>query len=852
VPTTAKYIIALMRDNGTGMISKEQEGFLVRRGGLPSTSLRAGGMTATGRMCCLAAFAGLVALSAGPALAQNKVPHAPTRPAAQIDLSGLDAIVGQSIEKDEIPGAVVVVGRRGRIIFRKAYGSRALVPAREKMTADTIFDMASLTKSMATAPSVLLLVEQGKVRLNDPVARYVPEFGANGKEQVTVRQILTHTSGLRAIPAVTEETKGTEAVLKAIYDDTLTAAPGARFVYSDTGYIVLAELVRRVSGIPLDEFAAKNIYTPLGMKQTRFLPPAAWQPRIAPTEEIDLPPGEKAGSGKGHVLRGEVHDPRARQMGGVAGHAGLFSTASDVAKFCTMILNGGRGANGKRVLSAAAIEKATTPQTPPWSPTLRGLGWDIDSVYSSNRGDLFPVGTFGHTGFTGTSIWMDPGSKTFVILLANSVHPRVRPPILSLRSRVATLVAAAVEKADGAGGVNIAARRNSTIERAIGATRPAVRNGETKTGIDVLIEENFDPLRGKRIGLITNHTGLARDGRSTVEVLSKAEGVKLVALFSPEHGLYGVRDENVASTNDAATGLPVYSLYGETRRPTAQMLEGLDSLVFDIQDAGVRFYTYDTTMAYAMEEAAKRKIAFYVLDRPDPLGGEILEGPMLDADKTNYVGYFPVPVRHGMTVGELARMFNAENKIGADLHVIAMQDWRRSDGFDSTGLVWVAPSPNLRSLEAALLYPGIEILQAGGLSVGRGTDRPFEIVGAPWIHARELAEYLNKRFVPGVRFVPTRFTPRAELYKEQECEGLAIEIMDRGSVYSMLVGLEMAEALAKLYPDKFAVDKIIELLGSARALEQIKKGDAPSRIVEAWEPELEAFRKLRAKYLLYP
>jgi len=447
---------------------------------------------------------------------------------------------------------------------------------------------------------------------------------------------------------------------------------------------------------------------------------------------------------------------------------------------------------------------------------------------------------------------MDPASKTFVILLANSVHPYGRPPILSLRSRVATLVAAAVEKADAASGVNIAARRNSTIERAVGAARPAVRNGETKTGIDVLIEENFGPLRDKRIGLITNHTGFARDGRSTVEVLAKAEGVKLAALFSPEHGLFGVSDENVASTTDAATGLPVHSLYGETRRPTAQMLEGLDALVFDIQDAGVRFYTYDTTMAYAMEEAAKRKIAFYVLDRPDPLGGEILEGPMLDADKTNYVGYFPLPVRTGMTVGELARMFNAENKIGAELHVIAMKDWRRSDRFDSTGLVWVDPSPNLRSLEAAQLYPGIEILQAGGLSVGRGTDRPFEIVGAPWIRGSELAEYLNKRFVPGVRFVPTRFTPRSGLYKDQACEGLAIEITDRGSLYSMLVGLEMAEALEKLYPEKFAVDKIIELLGSAATLERIKKGDAPARIVEGWEAELETFRRIRAKYLIYP
>lgn len=767
-------------------------------------------------------------------------------------LSGLDSIVEQSIAKDELPGAVLVVGHGGRVIYRKAYGARAVLPQRETMTMDTIFDMASLTKVFATAPSVLLLVEQGKVRLNDPVARYVPEFGTHGKEQVTVRQVLTHMSGLRPVPAVAAEAKGTEAVLQAIYDDTLVAAPGARFAYSDTGYIMLGELVHRVSGLALNDFAGKYLYAPLGMRETRFLPPAKWKPRIAPTEEIELPAGAKAGSGKGRVLRGEVHDPRARAMGGVAGHAGLFSTAADVAKFCSMILDGGRAASGKRIFTAEMIEKSTTPQTPPWSPTLRGLGWDIDSVYSSNRGDVFPVGTFGHTGFTGTSVWMDPAGKTFVILLANSVHPHERPALLSLRGRVASYVAAAVEKSDAAAGVDTAARYNSLFERVAGATRTAVRNGETKTGIDILVDEKFAPLRGKRIGLITNHTGFARDGRSTVEVLSHAEGVTLAALFSPEHGLSGQHDEPVPSATDVTTGLPVYSLYGDTRRPTDKMLEGLDAVVFDIQDAGTRFYTYDTTMAYAMEEATKHKMAFFVLDRPNPLGGEILEGPVLDADKTSFVGYFPVPVRHGMTVGELAQMYNAENKIGADLHVIAMQDWRRSDGFDSTGLTWVAPSPNLRSLNAALLYPGIEILQAGGLSVGRGTDRPFELVGAPWVHGQELAAFLNKRFLPGVRFVPTRFTPHSGLYREQHCEGLELEITDRGAVYSMLVGLEVAEAVAELYPDKFAVDKLIELLGSSAAVERIKAGVAPSRILEDGEPELAAFRQRRAKYLLYP
>jgi uncharacterized protein YbbC (DUF1343 family) len=558
-----------------------------------------------------------------------------------------------------------------------------------------------------------------------------------------------------------------------------------------------------------------------------------------------LPEGAKAGSGKGRMLRGEVHDPRARGMGGVAGHAGLFSTVDDMAIFCRMILAEGLATGGKRIFAAATVQKMTSPQTPPWSPTLRGLGWDIDSVYSAPRGEFFPRGTFGHTGFTGTAIWIDPQSQTFYILLANSVHPYGRPAISSLRSRVATAIAAHVASAFRP------ATASSATERSVGSSHDAARNAQTKTGIDVLEEENFAALRGKRVGLITNHTGLDRNGRSTIDLLWKAEDVKLVALFSPEHGIAGRSDEKVASTTDTATGLPIHSLYGETRRPTEEMLRGVDALVFDIQDAGVRFYTYETTMAYAMEEAAKRKIDFYVLDRPNPMGGDAIEGPMLDKDRLNFVGYFPLPVRHGMTVGELARMFNAENKIGADLHVVAMKDWRRRDMFEATGQPWTAPSPNLRSLDAALLYPGIEILQSAGVSVGRGTETPFELFGAPWIKSVELAAYLNRRFVPGVRFVPTRFTPSAGVHKGQACEGIALVITDRATLNSMLMGLEIAAALWKMYPDNFQVDKLMTLLGNAAALERLKKGDAPTRIVDEAADEIEAFRKLRAKYLLY-
>jgi uncharacterized protein YbbC (DUF1343 family)/CubicO group peptidase (beta-lactamase class C family) len=792
---------------------------------------------------------------ASPVFAQQPTGRTPTKTSASHLGVTLDRIVEEAITHDEIPGAVLLVSHQGRILHRRAYGARALVPQREPMTLGTIFDLASLTKVVATTSAVMRLMEQGQLRLNDPVARYIPEFAAGkqeGKDQVTLRHLLTHTAGLAPIPQVPEGATGADAVLRAIYGSSLVGPPGARFLYSDSGFILLGELVRRMSGRSLDEFVGREIFAPLGMSQTRFRPPAEWIPRIAPTEEIDLPEGAKAGSGKGHVLRGVVHDPRARAMGGVAGHAGLFSTAADLATFCRMLLTEGRAVDGKRIFSAATVHKMSVPQTPPWSPTLRGLGWDIDSVYSAPRGELFPLGSYGHTGFTGTAMWLDPTSQTFVILLANSLHPYARPAISSLRSRIATAAAAALNLGERVEPTSPLERSRGAAGRSYDAAGIPARYARTKTGIDMLEEENFAPLRGKRVGLITNHTGRDREGRSTIDLLFHAEGVKLVALFSPEHGIAGGAEEQVASSTDPSTGLPIYSLYGETRRPTEEMLRGVDTLVFDIQDAGVRFYTYITTMAYAMEEAAKRKIAFYVLDRPDPLGGERIEGPLLDPDRLSFVGYFPMPVRMGMTLGEMAQMFNAENKIGCDLHVIAMKDWRRRDWFEDTGLPWIAPSPNLRSLDAAVLYPGIEILQDGGIAVGRGTDAPFELFGAPWIHATELADYLNHRFIPGVRFVPTSLTPRAGLYKGQPCQGLALVITDRASLDSMWMGLEVAAALGKLYPQDFKLEKIINLLGSKATLDRLKRGDAPALIVADWSEELEAFKRMRAKYLLYP
>jgi uncharacterized protein YbbC (DUF1343 family) len=375
---------------------------------------------------------------------------------------------------------------------------------------------------------------------------------------------------------------------------------------------------------------------------------------------------------------------------------------------------------------------------------------------------------------------------------------------------------------------------------------------ETKTGIDVLEEEHFSPLQGKRVGLITNQTGVDAEGRRTIDVLAHASGVTLVAIFSPEHGIEGRADSAVGNSIDSATGLPIYSLYGDTRRPTDAMLRGLDALVFDIQDAGVRFYTFTTTMAYCMEAAAKNHIEFLVLDRPDILGGEVIEGPMLDADRTSFVGYFPEPVRYAMTLGELARMFNVENKIGADLHVVEMKGWRRSETFDLTGLKWIPPSPNLRSVDADFLYPGIEILQAGDVSVGRGTDAPFQIIGAPWINAKALEAALKRWKMAGVRFRAAAFTPTSGLHHGELCQGVTIEIVDRDKIRSMKMCLEIAETLRRMYPKEFQIEKIIELLGSQTTLEQLEKEAPIESILKSWEPQLDRFRAMRAKYLIYP
>ena len=737
-------------------------------------------------------------------------------------MAPISEMAKNAIQASKIPGAVILIGNQGKVVYRQAFGLRSREPKKIPMTTDTIFDMASLTKVIATSTAVMQLVEKGELNLEDPVAKYWPEFRVNGKGDITVRHLLTHYSGLRAALDSKPKWSSYDTALRMIEEEKVVLPLETSFIYSDINFIILGELVSRISGKPLDIYCTENIFKPLGMKDTGFKPPRDLRSRIAPTQY-------QHGT-KGKMLWGEVHDPIAYSMDGVAGHAGLFSTADDLAIFAQMLLDGGSRKNFQ-ILSPLLVEKMIVPQSPPDKIPLRGLGWNIDSPLVSER-------SFGHKGYTGTGIWIDPTSNTYLIILTNRVHPNGKGNAEPLRTKVLSLV-------------------NETIA----VIHPPLLSSygelgksdseKVQTGIDVLVDEKFSPLAGLRVGLITNQSGIDSMGRRTVDLLHQAPGVKLISIFSPEHGFLGHAEGKVSSTKEPFTGLPIYSLYGDVSRPTPKMLIGLDALLFDIQDAGARFYTYITTMGYAMEGCAKKGIPFYVLDRPNPINASWVQGPILDSNLKSFTGYFPLPVRHGMTIGELAKMFNAEKKIGATLHVVKMRGYERTHWYDETGLLWVSPSPNLRTLTEAIIYPGVAMVEGSNVSVGRGTTTPFELLGAPWMNGEELAAYLNDRNIQGLRFMPTEFTPNSSLFKNQLCHGVQILLLDRQVLDSPVLGIEIASALYRLYPRSFQLDKTLGLIGSREVLQAIKDGQDPTSIRQKWQEPLDQFCKLRSKYLLY-
>ena len=728
-------------------------------------------------------------------------------------LEAIDAAIERAIAAGKAPGAVVRL-ESGGAVYQKSYGAKSVEPVLLPMTDDTIFDSASLTKVIATAPAIMLLAERDKLRLDDKVDHWITNFKAHGKGAVTIRHLLTHTSGLRPSLSSKPTWSGLAKAIDLAKEERLTAQPGTKFRYSDINFILLGEIVQLASGQLLDEFTSKHIYQRLGMRDTGFLPPFKQRSRVAPTERVD-----------GEILHGIVHDPTARRMDGVAGHAGLFTTAADLSRFAQMMLNGGK-LNGRRIFKSETVQLMTSVHTPKGMKAKRGLGWDIDSPYSSPRGNHFKIGGYGHTGWTGGSLWIDPATRTIVILMTSRTHPDGKGNVIALRREVATLAAEALR--GGAFG---------------GSNAPGVLNGA-----DVLRQRKGILPKGAKVGLVTNHTGHDRNRRSTLDFLRTSNEVELTVLFSPEHGLYGKLDEKISDGTDAKSGLKVYSLYGKNRKPAPDQLAGLDALIFDIQDIGCRFYTYISTMGLAMEAASEAGVKFIVLDRVNPIGttvaGPVRLGP------SQFIAYHDIPVQHGMTAGELARMINAERDLGVELQIVKIEGWKRSQWFDATGQPWTNPSPNMRNLTQALLYPGVGLLETA-MSVGRGTDTPFEVIGAPYIDDVKLANRLNALGQAGVRFVPIRFTPSASIHADEPCGGVNIIITDRRNLRAVPLGIDIARVLHELYPKKFPLAKVGRLLCHPPTLEALGQGKTLAQIEALWKTDLANFTPRRAKHLLY-
>lgn len=729
----------------------------------------------------------------------------------------------RAVDAGEIPGAVLLVGKGTGERRTQAVGRAGIEPDFGLVAEDTIYDLASLTKVVATATSVMKLVDLGKVQLTAPVAEYLTEFGQSGKGGITVEHLLLHQGGLIPDNALKDYLDGPKLAWDRICALEPRAAPGATFTYTDVGFIVLGKLVERVDGRPLNRFAKEEIFQPLGMVDTSFGVPEGKRSRCAPTE--------KRG---GEWMLGTVHDPRAYRLDGVAGHAGLFSTAADLSRWCRMILGGGvlaveGAAMPTRVLSASAVQEMTRTRWLPDRTAARALGFDVATGYSSPRGSLFPRGaSFGHTGFTGTCLWMDPGSKGYYVLLTNRVHPSGKGKVTALRRRVADKVAAELGMAE------------------LAELAPVL------AGVDVMERDDCVQIKGRRVGLITNVTGRARSGRRTIDILNDSPNADLVRIFSPEHGLFGKLEGKVGDATDVETGLPVFSLYGETRKPTAEMLDGLDAVVFDIQDIGVRYYTYVSTLGLAMEACAEAGLTVIVLDRPNPITGTRVEGPRIDEDRLSFIGWRPLPVTHGMTVGELAGMFRKEwAAIPCALEVVRLEGWERRMWWEETGLTWIDPSPNMRNPTQTVLYPCVGLLEGTNLSVGRGTDEPFERFGAPWVDGARLAAALRALALPGLAFTAIEFTPDASKFSGERCEGVHLTVTNREAMRPVEAGLAIVWILNRMHSRDLDLGKTDTRLISRATWEQLVASKDWREVPGSWGDDVTSFRRQRAPYLLY-
>ena len=900
-------------------------------------------------------------------------PPRSTQPSAP-DFTEVSTLITQAISEHKLPGAVVVIGHNDHIVFEHAYGNRALEPTIEPMTEDTLFDMASLSKILATTTAILQLYEQHKLDLDAPVAKYLPDFAQNGKQSITVRELLTHYSGLPEDVDLKDDwglaaPDKAEGIRRAMASTPYGPA-GQTFKYSDINFITLGYLVETLSGESLDVYAREHIFQPLGMAQTAYHPfaktcgparqvgsaiepgpkpigriglvclPGTWSPyatdpTTAPTAHDDQGTAQ-TNPDFDHILRGTVHDPTTRRMGEVAGHAGVFSTAADASRFCDALLAKLLHNSGPFPLTQATLKLATSPNQPAtavntatiFTPSgdttkgvaVHGLGWDINTAFSRPRGSIFPIGSFGHTGFTGTSLWFDPASDTYVILLANAIHPHVSAPISHLRGDVATAAARAL-------GLYPATTPPSTAvyDPAHPCAPPVIcdsfgvpqspggpstsqfhrdlgGNVQTQTGIDVLESTNFQALKTLaarhsgplKVGLLTNQSSLDHSGQRTIDILYAASKSNpqftLTTLFAPEHGLLAHQDtEHLSAETDPSTHLPVIAVFGPKpadKHPKLSDLKQLDAVIIDLQDAGVRFWTYETLTGYFLEACAQAHIPLIILDRPNPIGGLAVQGPTSDLGVENNTDFMPLPLRHGLTLGELAQYFDtkatqiqlkpdlldartvemgpdtSEPKpstthlgLDCDLTVIRMQNWSRGEYFADTHLTWTPPSPNLRSAAAAILYPGVGLTEQTNISVGRGTETPFENLGATWINASELVAYLTARKIPGIQITPTQITIAEDTNRYpshgQTIPAVHFTVTDATAFDSPEFGLELLSALHHLYPAQFKLDLARNLLANADTLAALRASQDPRAISATWLPTLKSFEQARKPFLLY-
>ncbi len=726
------------------------------------------------------------------------------QPIDKLDGRAIARVVERAIARRQLPGCVVAVGTRETLLYLQAFGERT---AGEPMTLDTRFDLASLTKPLVTASSVMALVEQGVVELDAPAWRYLSELKAPDKRAITVRELLLHTSGLPRVNALSRYEQGRSAAIRAIAQESLRATPGARFEYSDLGFILLGELVARVSGVPLDEYARARIFEPLGLRDTLFNPPLSEFMRSAPTEERDE-----------QVIRGVVDDPRAYRMGGVAGHAGAFSSVRDVSRFAQMLLRRGE-LDGVQVLKEDTVTRMLEVRRA--GGVKRTLGFDVESPYAHARGQLFSARALGHGGYTGTSIWLDPEQDLFVVLLSNRVHVGPGGSIHPLASSIADL--------------------------AVRAARPAPQG--ISTGIDVLQQSAFAELRGRTVSVLTHAAAQDREGVSTLERLIAARGVNVKSVMTPEHGFDAKQEGHVR--NDRRGELPVYSLFGKTRKPRPEMLQGIDTVVIDLVDVGTRFYTYMASVLAVMEACAEANVEVMLLDRPNPIGGARIEGPLSELAFKSFVNFHPLPLRHGMTAGELARFLVRARDLDVKLEVVRVAGWDRSAWFGDTDLEWRAPSPNLGTKEQAMLYPAIALIEGTNVSVGRGTEHAFRVVGAPFIDGPALARKLESKKLRGIAIKATQFRPRVGPYSGTTIQGVKVELLDPHLFSAARVGLAIIDALRELHRDAWDQSRLERLVAHRGTLAALAQGVGLEDIEASWREELDAFKRAREKALLY-